>query len=56
MIRHRKKLNKFILKEDKYIKRKIFSFTDILSRSDVREILFVIYHISSNIYILSTLF
>ncbi len=42
VIRYKKELDKSVLKEDEHIERKIYSFTDVLIRSDVRKILSII--------------
>jgi len=42
VIRYEKESGRFILKENKWVERKIFFFIDILSRSDIRKVLSVI--------------
>ena len=42
VIGYEKKLGRSVLEENKYIERKIHSFTDVLMRSDIRKILSII--------------
>jgi len=41
VIKHKRKLDRFILEEDKYVRKKILSFTDVLSKSYIRKTLSV---------------
>ena len=41
VIGYEKKPGRFILKENRQIRRKIYSSTDVLNRLDIREILFI---------------
>lgn len=50
VIRHEKKLNRSILGENKSAKRKIYSFTDILSGFDIGEMLSMIWLDRSDVF------